>query len=80
MIWIVQEQWQALGSVRGDGDQRVAELKDILPSVRSSPVAHVVDPVRGGVVVKAGHGTVLFDVEQRDAIWPSSWSLHPVQN
>jgi hypothetical protein len=51
-----------------------------LQSVRGSPVAHVVDPVRGGVVVKAGHGTVLFDVEQRDAIWPSSWSLHPVQN
>jgi hypothetical protein len=80
MIWIVCEQWQALGSVRGDGDQRVAELEDILQSVCGSPVAHVVDPVRGGVVVKAGHGTVLFDVEPRDAIWPSSWSVHPVQN
>ena len=68
IIGIVWEQWQALGSVGGDGDQRVAELENVLPSVRGCPVAHVVDPVCGGVVVKTKDGAVLFNIEQLNAI------------
>jgi hypothetical protein len=39
-----------------------------LPSVRGCPVAHVVDPVCGGVVVKTKDGAVLFNIEQLNAI------------